>query len=338
MRPVDLVWNPAERRLRTPVRLLGAVAVAVALAFAGWLAAAALPLTLSVPPQVALLGRSLFDAALVGVVVAVAALALDRRRVPDYGLHLDRDWAVDFAVGLLLGAALVSLAVAVELAAGWATVAGTGRVAGPLSLPVAVLAVAGAFLAVGVGEEVAIRGYLLTNVAEALRPFGTRGAVALAVALSSATFGALHATNPNATAVGVAGIGLAGVMLGLGYVLTGDVGLPAGLHVTWNLFLGPVYGLPVSGLDVGVSLLVVRQSGPPILTGGAFGPEAGLVGVGASALGSAAVVGYARWRYGAPALDAVVIPDLRWRASTGSVERSADASAERPADAPDRRV
>lgn len=335
MRPVELVWHPAERRLRTPVRLLAAVAVAGGLALAGWLAVTALPVAVPpVPDQVALLGLTLLNAVVVGVVVVVAALAIDRRRLPDYGLHLDRDWAVDFGVGLLIGAVVVSLAFVVELAAGWVTVTGVGRVTGPLSLPVAFAAVVVAFLAVGVAEELTIRGYLLTNVAEALRPFGTRGAVALAVVFSSATFGVLHAANPNATAVGVAGVGLAGVMLGLGYVLTGDVGLPTGLHVTWNVFLGPVYGLPVSGLDAGVSLLVVRQSGPTILTGGTFGPEAGLVGVGASAVGCVLTVVYARWRYGPPDLDAVVSPDLRWRASSGSVT-TADGSGP---DGPDRRV
>jgi hypothetical protein len=173
-------------------------------------------------------------------------------------------------------------------------------------------------------EEVVVRGYLLTNVAEALRPFGPWGAVALAVALSSVTFGALHAANPNATAVSVAGIALAGVMLGLGYVLTGEVGLPAGLHVTWNVFLGPVYGLPVSGADFGVSLLVVRTSGPALLTGGAFGPEAGLLGAGASVLGSGVIAVYARRRYGPPDLVAIVTPDLRWRASSTDGSRGGD--------------
>jgi membrane protease YdiL (CAAX protease family) len=315
--PTDLVRHPAERRLRTPFRLLIAVVVAGGGALAVGIAAAELAAGVAPPPpQLALFGRTLLDAVVVGAVIAVAALALDRRRLRDYGLDLGRDWAVDFGVGLLFGAVLVSLVVAVELAAGWATVAGTGRVDGPLPLPLAVLAVVGAFVVVGVTEELLVRGYLLTNVAEALRPFGTRGATALAVVLSSATFGALHAANPNATAVGVAGIGVAGVMLGLGYVLTGDIGLPAGLHVSWNAFLGPVYGLPVSGIDVGVSLLVVRRTGPALPTGGAFGPEAGLLGIVASTVGSGAIVVYARRRYGAPDLDAVVTPDLRWRVSS----------------------
>ena len=40
---------------------------------------------------------------------------------------------------------------------------------------------------------------------------------------------------------------------------------------------GPVFGLPVSGMDVPATVLRVGESGPDLWTGGAFGPEAGLL-------------------------------------------------------------
>jgi hypothetical protein len=48
------------------------------------------------------------------------------------------------------------------------------------------------------------------------------------------------------------------------------------MHWAWNLFEGPVYGTPVSGVDL-PHLFNADVHGPVIWTGGAFGPEAGLL-------------------------------------------------------------
>jgi membrane protease YdiL (CAAX protease family) len=330
------VWNAAERRPRAPVRLVLFIAL-LALASAGIgrlppalvdrLVAALPPGLLAVAPV-----RRAVDAVAVAAVVcatvAVAGVAVDRRRLRDYGLALDRDWWLDFGFGLLLGAALLSLVFAVEYAAGWVVVRGTVRAPDPLSFPAAFAAATGLFLAVGVSEELLLRGYVLTNLAEGAGALGNRAAVVIATLVSSVLFGVLHAGNPNATLVSTAAVSAAGVMLALGYVLTGDLAVPVGLHVTWNLFQGPVYGYPVSGLDLGVSALVVSRSGPPVVTGGAFGPEAGLTGAGAMVVGSLAIAGYVRRRQGDLALAPLSVPALRWWRWARPVERETGTDAE----------
>ena len=318
------VWNAAERRPRAPVRLaLFAVALLASSAGigigVGLLASTLLaPLRASLPPALVgapLVGNAVGTAAgtvLVVALVALAGVALDRRRLRDYGLGIDRDWWLDLGFGLLLGALLLTLVFAVEYAAGWVAVRETFRTAGPLPFPTAFLAAVVLFLGVGVTEELLLRGYVLTNLAEGVGVLGGRAAVGLATLGSSALFGVLHAANPNATPVSTVAVGLAGVMLALGYVLTGDLAIPIGLHVTWNLFQGPVYGYPVSGTDLGVSALVLARSGPRAATGGPFGPEAGLTGIGAMVLGTVAIVGYVRWRYGRVDLAPLSVPALRW--------------------------
>jgi hypothetical protein len=107
-------------------------------------------------------------------------------------------------------------------------------------------------------------------------------------------FGLLHATNPNASWISTLNLILAGLFLGLGFVLTGELAIPIGLHITWNFFQGNIFGFPVSGMKSGVSLISIQQGGPNLLTGGAFGPEAGLVGIFAILVGSILIMLYVR--------------------------------------------
>ncbi len=136
----------------------------------------------------------------------------------------------------------------------------------------------GLMLLVGISEEVLSRGYHLKNLSEGLRCLGRWPAVILAVLLSSAVFGLLHAFNPAATWISNLGVGLAGVMLATARVATGSLAGPIGLHIAWNLVQGPILGFPVSGNQFHQSLIEITQAGDALWTGGAFGPEAGLLG------------------------------------------------------------
>jgi hypothetical protein len=68
-----------------------------------------------------------------------------------------------------------------------------------------------------------------------------------------------------------------------------------GLHLGWNFFEGPVFGFPVSGTS---SFRLIRHTvdGPTTLTGGQFGPEAGLIVIPALLFGAALLWAYTRGR------------------------------------------
>lgn len=232
----------------------------------------------------------------------VSGRFLDRRPLKDYGLLLNGGWWLDLAFGLLLGAALMTAIFLVEIFLGWVSIEGVfeSRVAGTpfwiaLALPILL------YLSVGIYEEMFSRGYQLLNMAEGLNyPFlGPRGAIVVAWGLSSSIFGVLHLGNPNATSLSALNIALAGLLLGAGYVFTGQLAIPIGLHITWNFFQGTVFGFPVSGLGpIGASFLSTKQSGPDLWTGGAFGPEAGLMDPIATLIGISVIALWVRVRRG----------------------------------------
>ncbi|MDS0297402.1 CPBP family intramembrane metalloprotease [Halogeometricum sp. S1BR25-6] len=308
---VSVVWNRRERRPRAPVRLtIGVVALLTTLVAVGFL----LTYVLGAPGPLGGLVSQFVSILVPGALALGLAVVVDRRTLTDLGLGLDRDWWLDLGFGLLLGAALMTGIFLLGVSVGWFRVEGTfsggsrGFLAGFALLTLT-------FLAVGVSEEVLSRGYLLTNVAEGLSGYTSRTVAAgVAVLVSSVVFGLAHLQNPNATLVSMFGISLAGIFLAAGYVLTDELAIPIGLHVTWNLFQGGVYGFPVSGLGIGANVVDTVETGPDVFTGGAFGPEAGLLGMSAVVVGTVAVVAYVRWRYGEARLaPGLFVPDLRWR-------------------------
>jgi uncharacterized protein len=301
--------GPAGRRLRALWRLLLQYLayrftrdLLVGLVVAAWLAAGPGGLSAALDSPFFLLSTGAAGLAAVLLTVWLAGRFLDRRPFRDFGFRLGGGWWLDLVFGMVLGAFLMTGVFLFGRAMGWFAVTGAFEPAAPgvpfvIGLAVPVLF----FAAVGIGEETLYRGYQLHNAAEGLNHplLGPRGAVLAAWVVSSVSFGIPHADNPNATLVSTANIVLAGLMLGLGYVLTGDLAIPIGLHTTWNLFQGNVYGFPVSGIQPpGASLLTTGEAGPDLWTGGAFGPEAGLLGLAAILLGGVLVALWVRARRG----------------------------------------
>jgi hypothetical protein len=338
-----VLWNPETRRPRLPWRLgLGVIVLALVSLLVTLGVRYALDTGVGgvVGLQLQSAGGGFVASVLSMVVLTVSTLAgvylagrlVDRRRFADFGFHLDGDWWADFAAGAGSGVVLMTAIFLVEWAAGWVRVTDTFVSAPGQSFLVAFLLSVVFFVGVSITEELLTRGYLLTNVAEGLAGFGPvapPAAVGIATLATATLFGLGHANNPNATLVSTVALGLAGVFLAVGYVLTGELGFPVGLHLTWNLFQGNVYGFPVSGTGTGATVLAVSQRGPRWVTGGPFGPEAGLLGVVAMLVGIALTVAWVRRREGRVALAAAVWrPDLRWR-DARDVETSAPERADR---------
>jgi membrane protease YdiL (CAAX protease family) len=211
----------------------------------------------------------------------LAARYLDKRAFRAFGLTPDRNWWREFGIGIAAAFTAFALIFIIFRLLGWIDFTGYGwERAGSRPFLLAIGGYVLKMMAVGYYEELMSRGYHLTNMVEGFTfggQAGRRRAIALALFTSSLLFGLLHAGNPNFTPASLAGILLAGVVLGLPYLMTGRLGFAIGLHFAWNFVQGGVFGFPVSGMPFRESLIQHRVTGPDWLTGGAFGPEAGLI-------------------------------------------------------------
>lgn len=170
-------------------------------------------------------------------------------------------------LGLLVGFFFMVLVVSTIVATGSATVGWKGFMA-DRQLDMFMM-----FLAVAVGEEMILRGVIFRWIDE-------RWNTGVALLISAILFGWMHISNDNATWWSSLAIAIeAGLLLGAAYKWSGTLWVPIGIHWAWNYVQGNIFGLAVSGMNTGTTMLVTTANGPDIITGGAFGPEASIISV-----------------------------------------------------------
>ncbi|KEI14343.1 CAAX protease [Clostridium novyi B str. ATCC 27606] len=126
------------------------------------------------------------------------------------------------------------------------------------------------FTLVGINEEVLCRGYILNVLDVKKKPI--RSSI-----ISSAIFSLLHILNPNVKIIGMINIFFIGLLFSYMYIKTKNLWMSIGYHITWNYFQGNVFGFPVSGQNKFSSIYNIEYIKESIVTGGGFGPEAGIV-------------------------------------------------------------
>lgn len=302
--PLNVFWNPQEERVRSIVRIIlfilvmllatMGVTLIVTIIAQGLLSGQDLTAK-TIPPNVFTIEmflQALMYVAPVAITLWVMSRYFDKRSITDFGIRFRKQWWLDLLFGLLLGAVLMAIIFGVEKAFGWIhIVALNANTIYPIPFALGIGAEVLLFIAVAIFEEAIVRGYLLRNIAEGLQwgKFGRSMAVLISFVLTAVVFGFLHNSNPNITWLAIVNLGIAGLFLGFGYIMTGDLAIPIGFHITWNIFQGVLFGFPVSGLTASVSSMRTFQTGPALLTGGDFGPEGGLIVILVFILGTALI-------------------------------------------------
>jgi membrane protease YdiL (CAAX protease family) len=193
--------------------------------------------------------------------VAVYAWVVRRTELRDPD-EVDRTSAArSVAWSTLAGFGLFGVVIATIAVLGHYTVAGWGTPAGALGL-------VGFMAGAAVTEELVFRGILFRIVEE-------RAGTWIALVSIGLLFGLLHLANPNATLGGALAIAVeAGGMQTAAYIATRKLWVPIGLHFGWNAAASAIFSTEVSGSNTPDGLLNATMSGPALITGGDFGPEA----------------------------------------------------------------
>ncbi|MHA6805163.1 CPBP family intramembrane glutamic endopeptidase [Salinifilum ghardaiensis] len=163
--------------------------------------------------------------------------------------------------GAAVAAVALSLPVAINLLSGQYEV----RAAGASAVVLALLPV---FAVQASTEEVLTRGYLLQVTHR-------RWGLPAALAVQAVLFALLHVTNLEISVIALVNILLIGVLLGLWAVAEGGLWGVCAFHTVWNWAQGNVYGIEVSGMDLGTTWWDVSAdpAGATPITGGGFGVE-----------------------------------------------------------------
>ncbi|HKG53704.1 MAG TPA: type II CAAX endopeptidase family protein [Anaerolineales bacterium] len=276
--------SPNEPRLRAGWRLLIQTILLIVLGAVLSIASSFLG-----PLNGSLLWSQILNFLIITGSVYIARRWLDKRSFESLGLKLDKQTLLDILAGIGITFVQMGFIYILMLALGWLTFVGFAWEFDPIQVVVRnMITFFIVFIIVGWNEELLSRGYQLQTIASGFNLFW-------GVIISSAVFGLLHLGNPNATWVSAVGIFFAGVYLAYGYIRTGQLWLSIGLHIGWNFFEGVVFGFPVSGLDI-YALTRIKVQGPELWTGGAFGPEAGLIVLPSLILGAFLIYLYTRMR------------------------------------------
>jgi len=211
------------------------------------------------------------------VIGALLATRITRRRdgVSWERAGLRRECVLrDTSIGLGIGLGSFALVPLTAAAFGWGRLTGDGL--GTRMVP-GLLTAFITFLGFSAFEEITSRGLVFTLMS-------SRSA-AVAVSVTSVIFALMHAPNTGFNLLSFVGVCVAGAALAVARLRSGALWLPIGWHLGWNFSQGSIFGCSVSGMaSPATSVLVTRLDGPAMAVGGEFGPESGLLAIGATLL------------------------------------------------------
>ena len=211
--------------------------------------------------------------AMIGVYLLIVNI-VEEKNAGSIGLGFssgaDRKKAVlSYLRGLGIGAAMMTAVFGLLIATGNASIVDIGIQPEQTAVFISMLVM---WIPQGATEEIMTRGYMMSRISPKLGRAG-------AVAVSSALFAAMHMGNNGVNVIAIMNLVAVAAFFALLTLLTEELWTVCALHTIWNLTQGNIFGFWVSGNAPAASVLSTASTvgSQEIITGGAFGPEGGLV-------------------------------------------------------------
>lgn len=200
--------------------------------------------------------------------IFIWVVLVERRKIGSLGFEKEQ-WIKKYLRGFLIGVFMLSICSITYVFLGAVeydeVAAGGGKALG------GVLILLIGWIIQGATEEIMTRGWLMQVI-------GVKYNVPLGIIISSTIFGAMHLFNPGVSKLSLVNLVLFGVFAALYAIWEEGLWGICALHSAWNWTQGNIFGFKVSGAEpAGGTLLAFKTTGSDVITGGAFGPEGGLV-------------------------------------------------------------
>lgn len=203
--------------------------------------------------------------------VSLICQILRRKPISDLVGCINLTWLYEFLTGNIIGTALMILPVILLTIFGFihwqVNVFSYSVIAKGICI----------FLLVAIAEELLFRGFMFQRLIDS---FGKWPAQLMVAGLFLLT----PLDNPNMTGtiktLASINIFIASILFGIAYIKTKSLAMPIGLHFMANFMQGTVLGFGVSGEKEGSLLNPVFNNAPLWLSGGDFGIEASILGLG----------------------------------------------------------
>lgn len=213
---------------------------------------------------------SLSTFAFISLIVFFRVAKIEKRKISSIGFYKN-NWFKKYTRGFFIGLVMMSIVVLILFMFGDITI--EKKPAQPVGISAigSILIILLGWIIQGGTEEILTRGWLMNIL-------GARYNITVGLIISSTFFGILHLWNPNVNYIAVLNIILVGLFFGIYVIKTNDLWAVCGMHTAWNFAQGNLFGFQVSGINVEVGSLVdLNLVGNDFVTGGVFGPEAGIV-------------------------------------------------------------
>ena len=195
---------------------------------------------------------------------------VEKRKIMSLGFYKE-NWVIKYITGILIGLGLMSTIVLILFMLGNIVVQTNSLQPVGVTALTNILFIFIIWMIQGASEEIVTRGWLM-NV------LGAKYNITVGLIASALLFGGLHLMSPNVNYIALLNIILVGIFFVLCVIYTNNLWLVCGMHSAWNFAQGNVFGFAVSGNEGSSGTLIdLILVGNKSITGGEFGPEAGLV-------------------------------------------------------------